>query len=125
MDKYVDVQWKSYFILCKGTPKSVNDAPCMLYFAVNVRYTRRNTRRCTDGRTDGRRGDFNRRSAVMRTRLGRKSVVISYMPIGGKWAVMTQLLRHRGWACFPLFGIPCVCLASRSSVWLVNQRGVC
>ena len=63
--------------------------------------------------TEGRRGDFNRRSGIMRTLLVRKSAVVSCMPIGGKQAVMTQLLRHHGWACFPLLSFPCVCLASR------------
>jgi len=61
----------------------------------------------------GRRGDVIRRSGIIRTLLVRKSVVISCMPIGGKQAVMTHLLRKRGWACFPLLSFPCVCLTSR------------
>jgi hypothetical protein len=61
----------------------------------------------------GVQSEFNRRSGIMRTLLVRKSVVISCMAIGGKQAIMTQLLRRRGWACFALLNFPCVCLASR------------
>lgn len=82
----------------------------MLYFAVNFDMR---AKILVGVQTNGRRGDFNRRSGIMRTLLMRKSVVISCMPISGKQAAMTQLLPHRGWACFPLLSFPYVCLASR------------